>query len=107
MYRHTRNTVVTLGADLVGVSKSNTVSHLDGGDKGTNSLHNTNALMTENHISLQIMLIGATETGMSGLDKHFIMIKGSSASAGDDLALRRAAESVVCNSAHLVWFWYN
>lgn len=78
----------------MGVSKANTVSHLDGCDLRTDCLDNANALVAENHIGLQVMLIGSTETRMGSLDEKLIMLKGGSTSAGEDLALRRATESV-------------
>lgn len=94
----TSSAVVTGSADAVGVSESNTVSNLHGGNTGAKRLDDSNTLVTEHLVGLEVVLICAAKTRVGGLNEDLIVSKGGRSLVSDNAALGRATEHVVRNA---------
>ena len=103
----TGGAVVAGSADLVDVSVSYTVSDLDGVDTGADSLDDTDTLVAENLVGLQVVLVGTAETGVSGLDEDIVVAKSAGDLVRDDLALLGAAENLVSDAHFGDVIWKN
>ena len=82
----------------MGESISNALADLDIGDITADLTNHTNTLVAQNYSRLQEVLIGTAETGMSGLDVDFIVLKSTSGLIRDDLSLLRSTENFKCDA---------
>lgn len=87
--------VVAVAADLVCVAKSDSVASLDVCDGGTNSLDDSDTLVTQNDAAGGVQLVGTTDTRVCGLDKDLVVLELTLDVVRDDLALWGAAEDLV------------
>lgn len=90
--------VVAVTANLVCVAKTNSCADLGGDDAGANSTDNSNTLVAHNLTALQVVLVSAADTGVSGLDKDFMVLQVAGDGVGHDLALGGATEDVETES---------
>lgn len=82
------------------VSKSHTVSNLHRGNTGSESLDDTDALVSKHLARLQVVFIRPTKTGMCRLNEHFVVFQSARCLVGNNLALRGATEDIECD-AHI------
>lgn len=101
--RSTGNTIVTTCANTMRKSKPSTIPSLQRSYTRTNSSHEANALMSKDLVGLPEVLVCSAEARSYGLDEDFIVLEGLGDFVGDDVALRGAAEDIVCN-AHIEIF---
>lgn len=100
MRETTCSTVITRGADTMHKSEANTIPNLHRGNASPNSSREANALMSKDLVGLPKVLVCSAEARSYGLNEDFIVLKGSGSFIGDNLALGRATENVVCD-AHI------
>lgn len=83
-----------MAADLVSVAESDSVAVLDVCDGGTNSLDDTDTLVTQDNAAGHVELISTANTRVCCLDKDLVVLELALDVVGDDLALWGTAEDL-------------
>ena len=90
--------MVTSSADTVGIPESHAISNLHGGHTRAKHLDDSDTLVAEHLVSLEVVFVCTAKTRVGGLNEDFVVLEGGRRLARNDAAFGRATENVVRNT---------